>query len=115
MSLSLQTMNVTNTYEITETISQHFLVDESAREELEDFLKQIKQKMDTMRTKVQSGLFRLKCLKNIVQYILCTLFFYSVIFQSCKVHNLSDSTGICQRLLTFENSSNQFDIPLFPG
>ena len=59
--------NVTNTYEITETVSQHFLVDESAREQLEKVMKVVKEKMKLLQTKVEDFAMRLdKLLEDVI-------------------------------------------------
>ena len=48
-----KSVNIGSTYEITETISQHFLVDETARDDLEEFMLEIKGKMVLMNVKVR--------------------------------------------------------------
>ena len=52
-SCFFQSVNIGSTYEITETISQHFLVDETARDDLEEFMLEIKGKMVLMNVKVR--------------------------------------------------------------
>ena len=42
-----------NSYQVTETITQHFLVDDSAREEITVFMTKVKAKVHSVKTKVK--------------------------------------------------------------
>ena len=45
--------NLTNTYKITQTITQHFLVDDTARSELVEFMKDTRAKIVSVGASVE--------------------------------------------------------------
>ena len=46
-------INIDSTYKVTETITQHFLVDDDARNEIEEYMAMVKKKVQQVKSRVE--------------------------------------------------------------